>query len=87
MLAATWLTGVTGLAKLVNDPDEWVRRNTAEALGILSVQGQPAVQAEAVDALAQTLADSDEQVRFNSGLSLGRIGAPATAAVPRCKWH
>ena len=74
--------GVTGLAKLVNDPDEWVRRNTAEALGILSVQGQPAVQAEAVNALAQTLADSDEQVRFNSGLSLGRIGAPATAAVP-----
>ncbi len=74
--------GVAGLEKLVNDPDEWVRRNTAEALGTIDVVDQPSVHTRRIDTLIRTLADSDEQVRFNSGLSLARIGAPAAAAVP-----
>ena len=73
---------VAGLTKLVNDEDEWVRRNTAEALGTLDVADQPSVQAAAVAALAQLLSDADGQARFSAALSLGRIGVAAAPAVP-----
>ena len=73
---------MAGLTKLVNDEDEWVRRNTAEALGTLDVADQPSVQAAAVAALAQLLSDADGQARFSAALSLGRIGAAAAPAVP-----
>lgn len=74
--------GVAGLTKLVHDPDEWVRRNTAEALGTLDVADQPAVNAQRMAGLIQTLADTDEQVRFNSGLACTRLGAAAESAIP-----
>jgi HEAT repeat protein len=72
---------VASLGKLVNDPDPWVRRNTAEALGTLNVAEASAAHSARLAALTQTLADSDEQVRFNSGLALARIGPAAAAAV------
>lgn len=74
--------GVAGLTKLVNDPDEWVRRNTAEAFGTLNLPSQSAAHAQSIDGLIQGLADSDAQVGFQSGLSLARIGTSAGAAVP-----
>lgn len=74
--------GVAGLGKLVNDPDTWVRRNTAEALGTLNLATASPAHSARVAAVAQTLADSDEQVRFTSGLALSRIGPAAAAAVP-----
>jgi len=73
---------VAGLANLVHDEDEWVRRNVAEALGTLDIADQPSAQTQAVDTLSQLLADSDGQARFAAALSLGRIGAAAAPAVP-----
>lgn len=73
---------VAGLAKLVHDEDEWVRRNVAEALGTLDVADQPSAQTQAVTTLSQLLADPDDQARFAAALSLGRIGAAAAPAVP-----
>ncbi len=72
---------VQGLGNTVNDESVWVRRNGAEALGIVAAT-EPTAQAATVDALVQALQDEDGQVRFTSALSLTRLGSAATAAVP-----
>jgi HEAT repeat protein len=74
--------GVAGLAQLLHDPDEWVRRNTAEALGSLEVTSHPTAHVQRLDALCQALTDPDEQVRFNSCLALARVGRAAAATIP-----
>ena len=57
------------LCKLADDPDAWVRRNVAEALGTIELNPDASVPA-----LAALLADEDEQVRFNAAYALAHFG-------------
>ena len=63
----------SALVPLLEDGEVWVRRNAAEALGIMGA-------AEATTALAGALEDDDIRLRHNAALALGRIGPPARAA-------
>ncbi len=72
--------GVEALSKLARDSSEWVRRTTAEALGIVDVQATSHDQR--LETLCQLLNDVDGQARFESALALARIGPDATAAIP-----
>ena len=65
----------TALCELHDDPDTWVRRNVAEALGTIELHSEGAVPA-----LAALLADEDEQVRFNAAYALAHFGPGAAAA-------
>ncbi|MCB0061402.1 MAG: HEAT repeat domain-containing protein [Caldilineaceae bacterium] len=73
---------VAGLAQVVADESEWVRRNGVEALGTLGIKNQPATERAAVEALCNGLRDGDGQVRFTSALSLTRLGPESAVAVP-----
>lgn len=64
------------LCELRDDPDAWVRRNAAEALGTIALN-----PAASVPALAALLADEDEQVRFNAAYALAHFGPAAAAAI------
>lgn len=76
------VTTTANLAQLTQDSSEWVRRNTAEALGTFILGEEGTAREVAVNALSGAMQDSDDQVRFTSALSLARIGAGAAAAVP-----
>jgi len=73
--------GVAALAQRVCDASEWVRRNTAEALGTLDVTDSAANEVR-LNTLCQLLSDIDDQARFDAALAVARIGPAATAAVP-----
>ncbi len=65
---------IPGLLKCLSDESEWVRRNAAEALGVIAAP-------EAVPNLARNLVnDSSDFVRHNAALSLAKIGKEAGAA-------
>lgn len=72
--------GVDALVALAGDASEWVRRTTAEALGIVDVQGN--AHERRVETLCRLLGDTDGQARFDSALALARIGPAAQEAVP-----
>ena len=63
------------LCALRDDPDAWVRRNVAEALGTIELNPEASVSA-----LAALLADEDEQVRFNAAYALAHFGSAAAVA-------
>lgn len=63
------------LVPLLEDDEVWVRRNAAEALGIIGAE-------TGVGALAGALEDPDIRLRHNAALALGRIGPGARAAAP-----
>ena len=65
---------VPRLLKCLSDESEWVRRNAAEALGVIAAP-------ESVPALARSLTkDRCDFVRHNAALSLAKIGREASAA-------
>ena len=68
---------VAALTRTLSDSSEWVRRNSAEALGAI---GQPAP--ETVPALGQLLSDELEWIRDNAARALAKIGPEAGPAVP-----
>ena len=63
------------LCELRDDPDPWVRRNVAEALGTIELNPEASVPT-----LAALLADEDEQVRFNAAYALAHFGPTGAAA-------
>ena len=75
MGARAGAAAAAALCALCSDPDAWVRRNAAEALGTIELHRE-----EAVPALAALLADEDEQVRFNAAYALAHFGPAAAAA-------
>ena len=75
MGASARTDAVEALCKLTGDPDAWVRRNVAEALGTIELN-----PGASVSALAALLADEDEQVRFNAAYALAHFGPAAAAA-------
>lgn len=65
---------VPHLLECLSDESEWVRRNAAEALGVIAAP-------ESVPALASSLAeDRCDFVRHNAALSLAKIGKEVNAA-------
>ena len=68
---------VAALTRALSDSSEWVRRNSAEALGAI---GQPGP--ETVPALGQLLSDELEWIRDNAARALAKIGPEAGPAVP-----
>ena len=75
MGARAGAAAAAALCALRHDPDAWVRRNAAEALGTIELHPE-----EAVPALAALLADEDAQVRFNAAYALAHFGPAAAAA-------
>ncbi len=75
MGARAGAAAAAALCALRADPDAWVRRNVAEALGTIALN-----PAASVSALAVLLADEDEQVRFNAAYALAHFGPAAAAA-------
>ena len=75
MGASAGTDAVDALCKLTDDPDAWVRRNVAEALGTIELNPEASVSA-----LAALLADEDEQVRFNAAYALAHFGPAAATA-------
>ncbi len=75
MGARAGAAAAAALCALGDDPDAWVRRNVAEALGTIELN-----PAASVPALAVLLADEDEQVRFNAAYALAHFGPAAAAA-------
>jgi len=68
---------VGAVARLADDPSEWVRRSAVEALGTMESDPQTAVPV-----LCTLLADEDGQTRYEAAYSLARLGADAADAVP-----
>ena len=68
---------VQAVARLAQDPSEWVRRSAVEALGTMESSPQ-----DAVPALSTLLADEDGQTRYEAAYALARFGAQAADAVP-----
>lgn len=62
------------LVRATSDPDDNVRMNAVEALGLKT--GTP----QAVDALVAALDDEIDEVRFNAALALARLGPEAEPA-------
>ncbi len=74
--AAAYRATVSGLTRLLADPDPEARRSAAWALGELNEHA-----ANAVPALLERLNDADDEVRTTTVRAIGSIGrvAPATA--------
>ncbi|HIA67915.1 TPA: HEAT repeat domain-containing protein [Candidatus Poribacteria bacterium] len=70
---------VPTLIQLLQDQNEWVRRNAAIALGNIGMRN-------AVPALTQALQDEVVYVRYYTAEALGKIGTPeAINAMPALK--
>ena len=66
---------VPALSQSMRDENVWVRRNAAEALGVIA-------SPDAAEDLGRALADEDWRIRFNSAFALAKIGPAADEAVP-----
>lgn len=80
MGAAAGTAGIEALVRLVDDPDETVRRIIPEALGTICQQAQTTVPA-----LIRLLQDEDAQTRYEAAYGLARFGNDSASAVPILK--